>query len=163
MTAIAVLIFANFTFLIAQSDSIYRLPAGTHIRLRMDIEINSKVSSVNDTFTAVVAEPVVVHDVVVLPRGVVIEGRVASVAHAAAGGHDGKLEVVFESLRFSNELQRRIDGVMVTSIRAERSRFMSIIGRTSVFLIKGKDVRLREDQEFEIELKKEVILPVIDY
>ena len=52
---------------------------------------------------------------------------------------------------------------MVTRIKAERSRFLSIVGRTSVFLLKGKDVRLREDQEFEIELKKEVILPVMDY
>ena len=163
LALLPILIFVNFTVLTAQSASIYRLPAGTRIRLKMDSEINSKVSSVNDTFTAVVSEPVVVRDIVVLPKGTTIEGRVASVSRAAVGGHDGQLNVVFESLRISSEARRNIDGVMVARIRAERSRFLSIVGRTSVFLLKGKDVRLREDQEFEIELKKEVVLPVTDY
>ncbi len=189
------LIFANFTFLAAQTDSIYRLPAGTRIRLRMDTEINSKVSSVNDTFTAVVAEPVIVRDVVVLAKGTVIEGRVASVSKAATGGRDGKLDVVFETLRVTSETQRNIDGVMVTKISAKRSqtrKFLTIIrgtatgaiigivskvsngaligaaagtgvGTAIALLRKGKDVRIREDQLFEIELKKEVVLPVIDY
>ena len=47
-----------------QSDSIYRLPAGTRISLEVDAEVNSRVSSVNDTFLATVAKPVVVRDAV---------------------------------------------------------------------------------------------------
>jgi hypothetical protein len=36
-------------------------------------------------------------------------------------------------------------------------------GTTVALLKKGKDVRVKRSQEFEIELKKEVMLPVQDY
>jgi uncharacterized spore protein YtfJ len=159
----------------------------------MDAEINSLVSSVNDTFVAVVAKPVTVRETVVLPVGTVIEGRVSGVSHAGLGGQGGKLDVVFETLKISNVLQR-IDGVMITQIRAESSRtfnLLSILGGVAAgvavgasnstraaligagigagagtciaLLRKGKDVRIRKGEEFEIELKKEVLLPVLDY
>lgn len=188
------LIFACFFVVAAQTDSIYRLPAGTHMYLKMDAEINSGVSSVNDTFTAVVTRPVKIRDVVALPVGTMVEGRVASVSRAGSGRQDGKLVVVFETLRVSREARRNIDGVMVTEIKADSSStgIISILGGTAAgaavggitksgsgtligagigagigtgiaLLRKGKEVRLRPSQEFEIELKKEVILPVEDY
>ena len=73
------LIFVSFISVNAQTDSIYQLPAGTKIRVRMDNEINSKVSGVNDTFTATIAEPVKVREAVVLPIGTIIEGRIKKV------------------------------------------------------------------------------------
>nr|MBA3601785.1 hypothetical protein [Acidobacteriota bacterium] len=81
------LLFVNFTFLNAQTDSsIYQLQAGTIIRLQMDNEINSKVASVNDTFTTMLTVPVKVQETVVLPVGTVIEGRVTKVRRASYGG-----------------------------------------------------------------------------
>ena len=74
--AFFILFFVIYIPLSAQSppaaDSIYRLPAGTHIRLRMQGDIGSKFSSVDDTFLTRVALPVVVRDVTVLPMGVVM-------------------------------------------------------------------------------------------
>ena len=192
-TVSSFLIFANSYALFGQPDSIYRLPAGTRIRLKLDAEINSKVSSVNDTFIATVAQPVMIRDTVVLPVGTTIEGRVSNVTQAATG-QGGTLDVVFETLKISNET-RRIDGTMITQIMAESSRtfnVLSILGGLAVgaaiggasnsssgaligaavgagagtgiaFLRKGKDVRIRKGEEFEIELKKEVLLPVLDY
>jgi len=192
LTTFLVLIFANFIF--GQADSIYRLPAGTHIRLKMDAEINSHVASVNDTFVATVVKPVTNRDTIVLPAGTFVEGRISDVTRAAAGGQAGKLDMVFETIRMFDQT-RRIDGVMVTPIRAESSRtfgFLSILGGlgagaaigagsnsnngaligagigggvgTAVALLrKGKDVRIRKGEEFEIELRKEVMLPVLDY
>ncbi len=192
---LSVLIFANFSLLSAQSDSIYRLPAGTRIKVKLDAEINSKVSSVNDTFTAVVVQPVKVRDVVVLPAGSIIEGRVASVSKAAGGGKVGKLDVVFELLKLSSDVRRNIDGVLINDLSAASSQTftaLSIVGATAAgagigaatrsgigtligagigagigtgisLLRKGKEVRIRKDEEFEIELKKEVVLPVLDY
>ncbi len=192
---LSVLIFANFLMVAAQSDSIYRLPVGTQIRLKLDAEINSKVSSVNDTFTAIVVRPVTVRDVVVLPAGSIVEGRVASVSRAAGGGKGGKLDVVFEWLKLSTETRRNIDGVLINKLSADSSQAftaLSIVGGTAAgagiggasrsgvgtligagigagigtgiaLLRKGKEVRIRKDEEFEIELKKEVVLPVLDY
>lgn len=161
----------------------------------METEINSKVSSVNDTFLAKVSEPVKVRDSVVLPVGTVIEGRVVKVAKASAGGNGGKMEVVFETIRFVEGEKREIEGVLVKPLKAESSQsfgLISILGGTAVgaligavsktdngaligagigagagsgiaFSRKGKEVRIKTDEEFEIELKKEVILPVRDY
>lgn len=189
------LIFANFTPLTAQTDSIYRLPAGTRISLKLDAEINSTVSSVNDTFTAVLTKPVSVRDTVVLPAGTVVEGRVSSVSRAAGGGRSGKLDVVFDWLRLAEGTRRNIDGVLITKIRAESSQAfnaLSILGGTAAgaavggaaksgvgaligagigagigsgiaLFRKGKEARIRKGEEFEIELMKEVVLPVRDY
>ncbi len=192
--ALAVLIFVNSTLVLnAQDDSIYRLPAGTEIRLRMDAEINSRVASVNDTFLAYVAKPVKRRDVVVVPEEAVIEGRVTKVTRAAGGNEAGQIEVVFESLKFASST-RQIDAVATKPFRAVSSNTFSILsilggaaagalvgsassptvaligagigagaGTGAAILRKGKDVRIRRGEEFDIELKKDVILPVLDY
>ena len=191
LTALSLLIFANSA--LSQPDSIYRLPAGTRIRLTVEVEVNSKVSSVGDTFIATVAKPVSLRETVVLPRGTVIEGRVAAVSAAASAGQSGTLEVVFETLKISGST-RRIEGTMVSRLRTESSRTFNIlsifggaaagaavgvVGSSRGALIgaglgaaagtgialarKGKDVKIQKGEEFEIELKKEVVLPVVDY
>lgn len=192
--ALVVLIFVNSTLVLrAQDDSIYRLPAGTKIQLRMDAEISSRVASVNDTFLAYVTKPVKRRDVVVVPEEAVVEGRVTKVTPASAGSEGGKIEVVFESLKFAGAT-RQIDGVVTKPFRAISSNTFSILsilggaaagalvgsansptgaligagigagaGTGAAMLRKGKDVKIRRGEEFEIELKKDVILPVLDY
>lgn len=189
--ALAVLLFVNST--LAQTDSIYRLPAGTKISLKLDAELSSKVSSVNDTFLAYVAKPVLNRETVVIPTDTVIEGRVTNVSRAAGGGRTGRLDVVFESIKFE-AATRRIDAVLTSPIRPEPAgpfRVLSVLGGAAAgalvgaassttgaligagvgagagaaigFLRKGKDVRIKKGEEFEIELRKEVVLPVLDY
>lgn len=191
----SLLIFVNSFFATAQPDSIYRLPAGTRIRLKMDVELTSRVASVNDTFIATVTKPVLIRDVIALPVGTIIEGRVTSVSKASTGGHNGSLEPVFESLRFTNTAPIKMDGVLVHKMVAPLSSmltFLIVVGGTAIgavlgaaskanngkmigagvgvgagtgvaLLRKGRDVRIRTGEEFEIELKREVVLPVLDY
>ncbi len=122
------LLFVNFTFLNAQTDSsIYQLQAGTIIRLQMDNEINSKVASVNDTFTTMLTVPVKVQETVVLPVGTVIEGRVTKVRRASYGGKGGILEVSFRTLRLLNGGKRDIEGVLVTELKAESSQTANVL------------------------------------
>ena len=194
LTVLSLLIFANSVLLYAQPDSIYRIPAGTRMTLKLDAEINSKVSSVNDTFLATISKPVKVREAVVLPIGTVVEGRVQAVTSAAGGSQSGKLDVVFETIKLASET-RKIEGFMIKPLSVRSSNAFSILsvlggaaagaaigaatrtsagaliggaagagaGGTVAFLRKGKDVRLRKDEEFEIELKKDVQLPVLDY
>jgi hypothetical protein len=192
--AVLILFFVIFDNASAQTaDSIYRLPAGTRIKLRMDGDIGSKFSSVNDTFLARVALPVVIRGVTVLPVGTVIEGRVIAASPAGLGRRNGRIDVRMETLKFSEVVDRSIDGVPVKPFKAKRNGTLlpavggSIIGAAVGFAIgsvpgaaigagigggigagagysrKGSDVRLKEDDVFEIELKKEVVLPVLDY
>jgi len=193
--AVLYLVFANLISVSAQSDSIYRLPAGTKIYLRMDSEISSKVSSVNDTFTTTVSRPLSIRKAVVLPAGTIVEGRIVQVSSAAIGGHNGEMKVRFETINFDNSQKRKIDGHLVNEITVTSSQtfnILSVLGGTALGAVagavskadkgaligagigagvgtgiaifrKGKDVRIRTDEEFEIELGREVILPVRDY
>lgn len=188
------LIFANFA--VAQSqDSIYKLEAGTKIRVSMDNEINSAVAAPNDTFTTTLAEPLLIRETIVLPVGTIIEGRVTKVGRAASGGKVGSLAVEFETIRFENGEKRAIEGVLVNELKADSSpktSLLAILGGTAIgailggvsktasgaligagigagagtgvaLLRKGKNVRIKTAEKFEIELKKQVTLPVRDY
>ena len=164
-------VFASFISLFvivgplaAQTDSIYRLPAGTRFRLRMDGEISSKFSSPDDTFLARLASPVVVRDVIMIPAGTLVEGRILSSSRAEFGGRNGRIEFRIETLKFSDQMTRAIYGVPLQPIVENRPKtFWHWAGAGISFLKKGREIKLKEDDIFDIELKKEVVLPVKDY
>lgn len=191
---LSLVIFVSYVATIAQPDSIYRLPAGTRIKLKLDAEISSKVSSVNDTFLASISQPVMVRNTIVLAAGAIIEGRVTSVEPAGSAGRAGKLDLVFETLRLPRDEKRTIDGILLKDLHAAKSRIgiLSVIGGTAAgaifgglthsargvaigagigagigtgiaFARRGPDVRIARNEEFEIVLRKEVLLPILDY
>jgi hypothetical protein len=194
--AVSTLIFLNFSSLYAQPErSIYELPAGTRIKVRMDTEINSKVNRVNDTFIVRVIEPVLNRGVQMIPKGAIIDGRILKGSSAAYLGYDGVLEVDFVRLRLNRSDAVEIDarpkkrfeapsrtlfkaaaiggltaiGALVGSAVNNRSGTMigAAIGGGSGSVIafgrKGSDVRVKTNQEFEIVLKKEAVLPVKEF
>jgi hypothetical protein len=188
------LFFASFLHLSAQ-DSIYQLEPGTKIRVSMDNEINSKVASVDDTFTTTIAEPVRVRETIVLPVGTIIEGRITKVERASGGGKGGTLSVRFEMIRFENGEKREIEGVLSNELKAassQKTSILAVLGGTALGALlgtvskadngaligagigagagtgvalarKGKNVRIKTDEKFEIQLTKQVTLPVLDY
>jgi len=52
------------------------LPAGTHIRVRLDQDLGSKINNPGDSFSATVADEVVVNGTAVIPRGARADGTV---------------------------------------------------------------------------------------
>lgn len=194
--AVSVLIFLNFSFAFAQPESIYVLPVGKRIRVRMDTEINSKVASVNDTFIVRIAEPVSNGGTTtVLPVGTIIDGRIAGVSSADIAGVNGKLDVSFIRLRVSRNEAVEMDGRLLKPLKPQSRAvfgFLTIAGLTTAgavfgaasnakngavigaaigagsgtgitFLRKGQDVRIKTNEVFEIELKKELVLPAKEY
>ncbi len=190
--AVSTLIFLSFSSLAAQpGGSIYELPVGTRIKVRMDTEINSRVNRVNDTFIVRVIEPVFNRGVEMIPKGSIIDGRILKGSSAAYLGYDGVLEVDFVRLRLNRKDAIEIDagpvkrfhapsrtlfkaatiggltavGALVGSALNSRSGTMvgAAIGAGSGSVIafgrKGSDVRVKTNQEFEIVLKKEAVLP----
>ena len=192
---LAALIFGNSILTRAQDDSIYRLPAGTRIHLKMDVELSSKVASPDDTFIASVSRPVMRRNVLVLPVGTLLEGRVLSVSPASSGAQDGKLEVRFETIKLDGMPHGAIDGRLIDHPSVSSSSRPTVFGilggiaagaliggaakggtgaligagigagvGTGIGLARrGKESRILKDEEFQIELKKEVVLPVKDY
>ena len=135
------LLFVSFISVNAQTDqSIYQIRAGTLIRVQMDNEINSRVASLNDTFTATIATPVKILDTVLLPVGTVIEGRVTKVKRASYGGKGGSLEVLFQTLQLINGGRLEIEGVLVNELKTESSptaNILTVIGGTALGGIVG--------------------------
>lgn len=193
--ALSTLLFLSFLETPGQADSIYLLRAGTKIKVRMDTEINSKVSSVNDTFLVRTSASVANSGAIVLPAGTIIEGRVLNASPADFGGANGKLDVRFERLRLDDNTTRAMDARLSVPLKApSRTRFtaISIAGLTAAGTLfgavsgaengaligaalgagsgtglalarKGCDVRIKTNEEFEIELKRDVMLPVKDF
>lgn len=141
LTAFIILLFANFISADAQTESsVYQLPAGTTMSVRMDNEINSKVFSVDDTFTITLAAAVIRREVVVLPIGTIIEGRITKVKRAAYGGKNGNLEMSFQTLRLGNDVRREIEAVLSSELKAETSpaaSVLTILGGTAAGAIGG--------------------------
>jgi hypothetical protein len=198
LTNIFAFIFSLFVISISAQtpdDSIYTLQAGTTIQVKMDNEINSKVSSVNDTFTVTVSKPVIVRETEILPIGTIIEGRITNVKPASRGGGGGSFEVKFETLRLINGAKRPIEAVLTNPEKPKSSstrNIVSVIGGTALGALigtasnkengaligagigagagtsaaifrKGKEARIKTDEEIEIRLKRDVTLPVEDY
>lgn len=191
-----VLIFASTGCLYAQRDSLYRLPAGTKIKLKLGAELKTGVSSVGDTFIAKVAEPVQREGEIVLPEGTAFEGRITAAAKAKFGGRDGELKFVIEHMLVGDDIRRSVSAKVLTRFNADSTRLLrvaSIAGGTAVgaligyaaagdangaiigagigaglstgttVLQRGNEVRIKKDQTFVIELKEDLILPVLDY
>ena len=198
LTKVFAFIFSLFVISAAAQnpdDSIYKLRAGTMIYARMDNEINSKVSSVDDTFTVTVSKPVVVRETEVLPIGTVIEGRVTEVKPASLGVRDGSFEVRFETLRLPDGAKRPIEAILANFEKPKTSPARGVwtliggtalgalvggvvnkengaligagigagVGTSAALLRKGREARIKTDEEIEIRLNKEVTLPVEDY
>lgn len=142
LTKIFIALLILFCFdLIVKGQGIYTLPAGTIIRVRMDNEINSKVSNVGDTFTATVSSPVIVSGAEVIPVGSVIEGRITKIKAAEAGKKNGSIEIKFGSLRLPDDKVYLIDASLVNQdLTAQKSSAftkVSIVGGTIIGAIIG--------------------------
>lgn len=189
------LLFVNSISAQPTDDSIYILQAGTTIQVKMDNEINSRVSSAGDTFTVTVSKAVVVRETEILPIGTIIEGRITNVKPASMGGADGSFEVKFETLRLMNGAKRQIEAVLTNQEKPKNPTARNIIsvvggtalgaligtaskkengaligagigagaGTSAALLRKGKEARIKTDEQIEIRLNKEVTLPVEDY
>ncbi|MCE7963501.1 MAG: hypothetical protein DYH05_13550 [Acidobacteria bacterium ACB1] len=174
----------------------YRLPAGTKIKLKLGAELKTGVSSVGDTFIATVAEPVRREGEIVLPEGTAFEGRITVAEKAKIGGRDGELKFAIEHMLVGEDIRRSVSAKVLTRFNADSTRLLrvaSIAGGTAVgaligyaaagdangaiigagigaglstgtaVLQRGNEVRIKKDQTFLIELKEDLILPVLDY
>jgi hypothetical protein len=143
LTKVFAFIFLLFVISISAQttdDSIYTLQAGTTIQVKMDNEINSRISSINDTFTVTVSKAIVVRETEILPVGTVIEGRITNVKPASLAGSDGSFEVKFETLRLANGAKRPIEAVLTNQEKPKSPNtrnILSIIGATALGALIG--------------------------
>lgn len=96
---------------VRRTAPVYKVDAGTTVRVRMNDTISSKTAKVGDTFSTTVKEPVYSNSgVVVIPVGATITGRVNSVRSAQKGGNVGSIDADFTRVRLPNGQSRAING-----------------------------------------------------
>jgi type IV secretion system protein VirB10 len=90
-----------------------RVPVDTLFRLRLRQGLSSRTAQKGDTFTAEVIAPVVVGDVVAVPVGSIVTGRVTSVTRAARR-RSGTIAVSFEELQLPSGQKYKIYGSLAS-------------------------------------------------
>jgi hypothetical protein len=74
------------------------VPAGTPITVRLQDSLSSRYSVPGQRFDAVLDEPIVVDDHVVVPRGSLLTGHVTSARRSGRLSHPGELGVTLDSV-----------------------------------------------------------------
>lgn len=87
--------------------------AGTILSIQTESEINSTNSAVNDTFTTILIEPIIVNGITILPSKTVIEGKVTKVEKSGRRGTAGILELTFDKIKFLDGSSRELKGELV--------------------------------------------------
>ncbi|MCS6818190.1 MAG: hypothetical protein N0A16_03540 [Blastocatellia bacterium] len=98
---------------IAAAQGSVRVPVDTLFRLRLRQGLSSRTAQKGDTFMAEVIAPVVVGDVVAVPVGSIVTGRVTSVTRAARR-RSGTIAVTFEELQLPSGQKYKIYGSLAS-------------------------------------------------
>jgi len=93
------------------TQSLFTVPSGTRMRVRMNETLSSKTAKAGDRFTVTVREPVYASNgAIVVPIGSEVIGKVDSVKPAVKGGKVGEIDVSFIQLVLPNGTKRTING-----------------------------------------------------
>jgi hypothetical protein len=76
------------------------LAAGTTLHLAMQSELTTKTAQVGDAFTAVVTQPIIVGNRVVVPEGATVYGHVAATSQPGKLSGKGMMQLAFDELEF---------------------------------------------------------------
>ena len=99
------------------------LPVGTVLILQMETRLDSKSSRVSDHFTAKLSEPVTdTAGKILLPKGAIIEGHVASVTPAQLRRRSGVIAITFDQLRMADGRALPVHGELTSADPKERKR-----------------------------------------
>jgi len=80
------------------------IPAGTPITIRLQQRLSSASAVPGDRFEAVVDEPVVVGDQIVVPVGAVVEGHVTVARHSGRLHHPGELGLTLDTVTVDQQI-----------------------------------------------------------
>jgi len=85
--------------LFSQSGSDVSLEKGTHLVLRLNEHLSTKLSREGDEFTGSVITPVTAADRILLPTGTLVTGRVSRIQRPGRFRGKAMMNLIFESIR----------------------------------------------------------------
>lgn len=84
-------------------------PTGSIVRARLVTPLNSSTTKKGAPVEAVITEPLVVSDRLILPEGSVIKGSVVHVQPARRLGRNGQLRILFHEVAPPNGIQQKVE------------------------------------------------------
>ena len=84
-------------------------PTGSVVRARLETELSSATAKKGDPVEALITEPLVVSDHLILPEGSVIKGSVVQVARARRLGRNGQLRILFHQVAPPNGIEQKVE------------------------------------------------------
>ena len=89
------------------------LPKGTRITLQLNDTLSTASNMEGDEFTAVVATPVYIDDLVAISKGSVVTGRVSRILRSNRFKGKAVLDLMFQSIRVQGREQADIDATLI--------------------------------------------------
>lgn len=84
-------------------------PTGSTVHARLETGLSSATAKKGDPVNALITEPLVVSDHLILPEGSVIKGSVVQVARARRLGRNGQLRILFHQVAPPNGLDQKVE------------------------------------------------------
>jgi hypothetical protein len=93
----------------AMSDIGAPPPTGSVVNARLETELSSATAKTGDPVEAVITEPLVASNHLILPEGSVIKGSVMQVSPARRLGRNGQLRILFREVAPPNGIEQKIE------------------------------------------------------
>jgi len=93
----------------AMSDIGAPPPTGSVVRARLETGLSSATAKVGDPVEAVITEPLVASNHLILPEGSVIKGSVVQVSPARRLGRNGQLRILFREVAPPNGIEQKVE------------------------------------------------------
>ena len=84
-------------------------PTGSAVHARLETGLSSATAKVGDAVEAVITEPLVASNHLILPEGSVIKGSVMQVSPARRLGRNGQLRILFREVAPPNGIEQKIE------------------------------------------------------
>lgn len=176
---------------LARARDTENVPAGTALTVVMLDPISTETNKIGDTFTATLADPIVVNGKIVAEKGDKVTGEVKNVEEPGRVKGRARLELVLKDLTTSNRKYKISTEPFTAVAGSTKDRDAGIIaggagvgavigavtggkkgaaigaiigggtGTTAVLLTKGKHVKLEPEMRVNFVLSNDVDLPVI--
>ena len=120
----------------------YTIPTGTTLNCRLTQTLSTKLNSQNDSFTAIVAEPVMVNQRDIIPAGAMLGGRISRLARQGRFRGAGEMQLTADKITFPDGHTYPVNAILVTIYGAERAKVVGTEGT-----VKGPGSRLKNLEE----------------
>ena len=122
------------------------LPAGTLLTVSLDLALSDAKTRAGESFSAAVADPVVIDGSTLVARGTAVSGRVESIQHSLVGDRGWYVRLILEELDLNgNEIPLQTSTLLTrgTSIPAENGTPGGTPPREVTQLRKGRRLTFR--------------------